>query len=228
MFEDNIFQKSESKFINKTLFQMGAGLFITFIVAYLVSNSTAILNIVFANSFMWLAFLVVEVGLVRYLSRNIEKLSYNSARMWFYIYSAINGLTFSAIFVVYDLGSIASVFIVASAMFFCCSMIGITTKVNLAPFGRILMMALIGLIICVVLNLFFHSSQLELGITILGIVLFCALTAYDMQKIKQFHQYSYSVDSQQVDKYAIVSALEIYLDFINLFIYLLRLFGKKR
>lgn len=228
MVNEQAYQKSESKFINKTLFQMGVGLTITFIVAYLVSTNVTLLSIVFSSSVSWLAFLFVELALVRYLTRNIEKLSVNAARAWFYIYSAVNGITFSIIFFAYDLGSIGQVFVVAAAMFFCCSMIGMTTKVNLAPFGRILMMALIGLIVCIIMGLFFNSSQFQFGITIFGIVLFCALTAYDMQKIKNFHYQAYSVDGELVEKMAVVSALELYLDFINLFIYLLRLFGKKK
>lgn len=227
MSEQNIFQKSEAGFINKTLMNMAIGLFITFIVAYFVSSSSVMLNVIFANAFIPIILGIMEIGLVFYLSRNIEKLSFTQARMWFFVYSVLNGLTFSIIFLVYTAGSIASVFIVAAAMFFCCSMIGITTKVNLSTFGRVLIMALVGLIVVSIINVFLGSAQLDFTITIAGIVIFCGLTAYDMQKIKHFHQNSYYVDRELVDKFSIVAALTLYLDFINLFIYLLRLFGKK-
>ena len=146
----------------------------------------------------------------------------------FIAYSIINGLTFGSIFVIYSLQSIISIFVVTAAMFFCCSMIGMTAKKDLSMIGRIAIMGVVGILITSLFNLFIGSGQLSIMVNYLGIAVFCALTAYDMQKVKLIHEKNYSYDADTTNKFAIIAALELYLDFINLFIHLISILGKKK
>lgn len=221
------FQKSESKFINKTLLYMALGLIITFAVSYLISTNLDAVYFIYFNSGVVIGLTIIELALVVILTRALSKMSTKTAIAMFITYSVINGLTLGSIFIYYDLSSIISVFIVAAAMFFCCSMIGMTAKINLSTIGRVAIMAVFGIIIINVLNLFMRLDGLSIMASYIGVVAFCALTAYDMQNIKRIHNESYMYDSETVNKFAIIGALELYLDFINLFIHLLRIFGRR-
>lgn len=137
---------------------------------------------------------------------------------FFILYSALNGVTLGSIFINYNVKSIISVFLVAAAMFFCCSMIGMTTKRDLSVVGRIAIMGLVGILITTLINMFIGSQQTWSMLNYLGVIVFCALTAYDMQKVKHIHQESYGMDPIMVNKFAIIAALQLYLDFINIFL----------
>jgi len=207
---------------------MALGLIITFAVGYYISSSISMMALIYSNPALTIGIVIIELALVVVLSRKIDKLSTKAALSLFIAYSIVNGVTFGAIFIIYDLGSIISVFIVAAAMFFCCSMIGLTTKKDLSMVGRIAIMALVGIILATFMNLFMNSNEFSMLISYIGVVIFCALTAYDMQKVKLIHDENYGYDSDTTNKFAIIAALELYLDFVNLFIHLLRILGKKK
>ena len=174
---------------------------------------------------MWLL-IIAELVLVFVLSARINKMSVATATIMLIVYSALNGVTLSFIFVVYSLGSIAKTFFITTGMFGVMALVGATTKRDLSKLGSILFMALIGLIIASLVNIFLRSSGLDWVISLIGVVLFTALTAYDVQRVKQLAAESDLYDDTQVGRLAVISALSLYLDFINLFLYLLRFFGR--
>lgn len=222
------YSKSQNNFINKTLLYMAIGLIITFAVGYFISTSVSMMMLIYSNSAFVIGIIVVELALVVLLSRKINKLSVQAAFAMFITYSIVNGFTFGAIFTIYSLESIISIFVVTSAMFFCCSMIGMTSKKDLSMVGRIAIMGVVGILVTSLFNLFVGSDELSMFVNYIGIAVFCALTAYDMQKVKLIHEQNYGYDAATTNKFAIIAALELYLDFINLFIYLIRILGKKK
>ena len=160
------------------------------------------------------------------ISAAINRLSISTATLMFVLYSVINGATLSSIFLLYTMSSIASVFFITAATFGVMSLIGIVTKTDLSGMGKMLMMALIGLIIATIVNIFMKSSGLAMILNYAGVLIFVALTAYDTQKIKNMLTMAPSDENGQ--KLALLGALSLYLDFINLFIYLLRTLGDRR
>lgn len=216
------FAKSQSGFMSKTLMTMASGLFLTFLIAYLTENY--LIN--YLSYPILIIGMVAEVALVFYLSSRINKISLASARLWFFVYAALNGFTLSTIFLAYSIALLSSVFLLTAGMFFAASMIGITTKVDLSVMGQFFSMAIIGLFLMMLIGMFVPS--LNFGIAVLGILIFSGLTAYDMQKIKRFHSSAYGINSEDVSKFTIIAALELYLDFINLFLFILRLINNKR
>ena len=216
------FVRSQSNFIGRTLLIMGMGLLVTFLIAI---ATPMFFNTI--NTGIVFAVMIAEVILVMYISRRIDRMSVGRARMWFYIYAAMNGFTLSIILYSYGTKLATTAFLFASVMFFCSAMIGMTAKRDLSAFGQFFMMLLIGLLIMVVFQMFFPLSGLDFVIAIIGIITFCGLTAYDMQKIKYIHQQSYNLNAEDVSKYAIIAALGLYLDFINLFLYVLRLLRRR-
>lgn len=213
------------EFIIKVFNWMFAGLLITGLTAYLTYITPAIQRIVFANTFTPFIFFIVEIALVSFLIGRIQNMSYQNAVSLFLLYSAVNGLTLSAIFMMYTAESIAGVFLIAAGIFGVMSVYGYTTKTNLLKFGNIFFMGLIGIIIASVVNLFLASSALYWIVSYAGVALFTGLTAYDVQKLKHIFQ---EQDSHEVmSKKALIGALALYLDFINLFIFLLRIFGRR-
>ena len=216
---ENSFEKSQSNFISRTLLTMGFGLLVTFIVAVLTPLFMPNINM----SLVLIA-VIGEFALVLYLSRRINKMAVNTARMWFYVYAALNGFTLSLIFSTYQLNTVTTAFLITSVMFLCSAMIGITTKKDLSAFAQFFMMLVIGIILMSIAGIFINITGLNFIIAVIGIIAFCGLTAYDMQKIKKFHNQCYNVGSEDVSRYVIISALSLYLDFINLFLFVLRLF----
>jgi len=217
---ENLFERSQGNFISKTLLTMSMGLLVTFITAIV----TAVLMAGAISMPMMIGAMIAEVVVVIYLSARIKKMSVNSARICFYAYAALNGFTMSVIFMNVNIAKVSAVFLITSAMFFCSAMVGMTTKRDLSTFGRFLMMMLFGLILLTFTQFIFGLSGLSFGVTMLGIFIFCGLTAYDMQKIKRFHAECFYLNAEDVSKFVIISALDLYLDFINLFWYILRLF----
>ena len=202
---------------------MTAGLLVTSAVAAYAASAPSVLNLLYGNPFtIWLLFLA-QIGLVIGLSAAIDRLTPSAAVALFIAYAALNGLTLSAIFLVYTSTSIAQAFLAAAATFLVMSLYGTTTKRDLSTVGNLLVMALIGLVIGSIVNLFWANSALYWVLTYLGIAIFIGLTAWDTQQIKQLVQQVR--DDTSARRVAIIGALTLYLDFINLFVLLLRVFG---
>lgn len=213
--------------MRKVYVWMTLALVITGLVAYGVATSPALLMAVLTNKALFLGLIIAELALVIGVTAAINRLSMPMATLLFAIYSAINGATLSVIFVAYTMASIANVFFITAATFAAMAVLGYTTKKDLSGLGRILLMGVIGLIIATLANLFFmHSSGFDLILSYIGVTVFVGLTAYDTQKIKQMLVASEGT-GETAQKVALLGALSLYLDFINLFLYLLRLFGKK-
>ncbi len=204
--------------------KMTFGLLTTAIAAYLVATSQTILSLLFSNmATLWILF-AAELGLVIYLSARIDKISTGVATTLFYVYSLINGVVLAPIFLVYTSASIATTFAITAGTFGIMSIAGYVTKTDLSKFGTILWMALIGLILCIVVNMFIGSTMMELLISGAGVLIFTGLTAWDTQAIKRMCAES---DPSMIGKVATMGALSLYLDFINLFLYLLRFLGNR-
>ena len=182
-------------------------------------------NTLFFSGFKWLVMLA-PLGIVFYMSFGINKMSSSKAQTVFWIFAALMGLSLSWILLVYTGKSVARVFFITSATFGAMSLYGYTTKRDLTKLGSFLMMGLIGIIIASLINIFMKSSMMYFVISILGVLIFVGLTAYDTQKIK--NMYVESDSGELIGKKAVMGALTLYLDFINLFIMLLRLFGQRR
>ncbi len=212
--------------MRKVYVWMTMALAITGICAYGVATSPNIMQMIYGNSMtIWVLFFV-ELGLVFYTTARIQKLSLTTATTLFIIYSALNGVTLSGIFMVYSMTSIAKVFFITAGTFAAMALYGYFTKTDLSKIGNILFMALIGLIIATVVNLFLKSAMFDLILCYIGVGIFVGLTAWDSQKIK--HMLAMQVDmSESAQKIALMGALSLYLDFINLFLYLLRIFGNR-
>lgn len=223
---ENILVKSKVDFISKVMTNMGAGLFITFLTAFLVSSSNAMVELIYGSPFTIILLFAAEFGLVIYLSKRINSMSFAQARFAFFAYAVLNGLTFSSIFIAYDMVSISSVFLIAALMFVVSGVIGISIKKDLSAMGHFFMLALIGLIILSIATIFFPGFNFI--VSIIGVILFSGLTAYDMQKMKNIHASAYNMSDEAVSKYSIIGALTLYLDFINIFLFLLRIFGRRR
>ena len=180
-----------------------------------------------SNSWVYWGLAIAEIGVVLYLSARINTMSQTTATLLFYLYALLNGVTLSLIFYVYSLGSIATTFFVTAGTFGAMALVGYTTKTDLTSMGKLLFMALLGIIIASVVNMFVASSGLDLILSYVGVLVFVGLTAYDTQKIKQMCQAAPDA-SESTQKLALIGALSLYLDFINLFLYLLRIFGNNR
>ncbi|MBQ8096753.1 MAG: Bax inhibitor-1/YccA family protein [Prevotella sp.] len=212
--------------MRKVYLWMTLALVITGFTAYIVATSPALLNIVYSSqAVIWILF-GVELALVIGITAAINKLSLPVATLLFVLYSVVNGVVFSSIFMLFSMSTISTVFFITAGTFGAMSVFGYTTKTDLTSWGKLLMMALVGLIIATVVNIFMKSSGLDVIISYVGVLIFVGLTAYDTQKIKEMC--IQAPDAGEVmQKYALLGALSLYLDFINLFIYLLRIFGRR-
>ncbi len=213
--------------MQKTYLWMAMALAITGLTAYVVATNPTLMGLMFQYpNAIWL-FFIAEIGLVIALSAAIEKLSLPVATLLFVVYSVLNGVTFSTLFYVYTMGSLASTFFITAGTFGVMSAVGFFIKKDLSAMGKFLLMALIGIIIATVVNVFLGSQGLDLIVTYLGVLIFVGLTAYDTQKIKNMFLMAPDA-SAHTQKYAVLAALTLYLDFINLFLYLLRLFVNRK
>lgn len=207
--------------------QMAAALTITGLVAYFLSESVDFWYFLAENSFAIWGIFIAQIVLVIWLSARLPKMSMTSATLLFILYSALMGVTMSTIFMIYTMSSIASVFFITAGTFLVMSLIGFFTRIDLTRVGSLLFMALVGLIIASVVNIFLHSDTLYWVVSYAGVVIFVGLTAYDTQKIKNtFIQYG--VVDEMGQKLALYGAFSLYLDFINLFLHLLRIMGDRR
>jgi hypothetical protein len=206
---------------------MTAGLALTALASMFTLSSEALLQLIFGNRMVFYGLIIAELGLVVALSAAINRISAATATLLFLVYSALNGVTFAAIFLIYTQSSIASTFFVASGTFAAMSCYGYLTKRDLTGWGSFLFMGLIGIIIASLVNIFLHSEMIYWITSYIGVFVFVGLTAYDTQKIKQIGQAGFA-DAEQQKKSAILGALRLYLDFINLFVMLLRVMGNRR
>lgn len=203
---------------------MVGGLAVTGVVAYFVSTSATLMQTIYGTPLAWVVMLA-PIGFVLFFSFRINKMSVVAAQAVFWAFSAAMGLSLSYIFAVYTGASIARVFFITAGTFAAMSLYGYTTKRDLTAWGSFLFMGLIGIIIASLVNLFIQSSALQFAVSVIGVLVFVGLTAYDTQKIKE--TYLESDGAALMAKKAIMGALNLYLDFINLFIMLLRLFGNR-
>ena len=201
---------------------MASGLALTGIVAYGVADTPVVMNAIFGTPLIWVVMLA-PLGIVFFLSAKIRTMSAGAAQTTFWVFAVLMGMSLASIFIVYTGTSIARVFFITASLFGAMSLYGYTTKRSLASWGSFLFMGLIGIIIASIVNWFLASSALEFAISVIGVLVFVGLTAYDTQRIKEM--YVQSDSTAVMSKKAIMGALRLYLEFINLFIMLLRLFG---
>ena len=204
---------------------MCVALALTGAVAFYVSTSPTLLQAIYGTPLMWVVFLA-PLGMVFFLSARIHKMSAGTAQTMFWFFAALVGLSLASIFIVYTGASVARVFFITAGAFAGLSLVGYTTKRDLSGMRTFLFMGVIGLIIAMVVNMFLGSSGLQLLISVAGVLIFAGLTAYDTQQIKLMY---YEADSGEVaTKKSIIGALKLYLDFLNMFIFLLHIFGMAR
>ena len=206
---------------SKMFMWMFVGLLITFLVGYYVSTNENMIYNIFATKFYWVIY-IAEIVTVIVLSARILKMSKNGAIFGFLLYSFLSGLTFSSIFLTFKMSSIIFIFLITALVFLIFALIGYFTKINLTKLGTILFMGLIGILIASLINIFVQSQTFDLILVIIGIIVFIGYIAYDINKVKRLEG---QIDE---DKLSIIGALELYLDFINLFIRLLQLFGENK
>ncbi|MEL6650078.1 MAG: Bax inhibitor-1/YccA family protein [Bacteroidota bacterium] len=213
-----------SAFMRQVFSTMAIGLLLTAVAAYFVSQSHTLMSFFFTGIMRWVT-LLAPLGLVWYLSARVNRMSFSQASIAFGVYATILGISLATIFYFYSLGTLAKVFSITAGTFGTMALIGYTTKIDLSKMGSILYMALIGLIIAMVVNLLLvESTMMDMIISVLGVLIFSGLTAYDMQKIITIGAVI-DAESEDGKKMALMGALNLYLDFINLFLFLLRLFG---
>lgn len=220
-------EQETQRFFTKVFSWMFLGLLISGITAYYVAVTPILIQFIFSSPIIFIGLLIFELILVIVLAGFVKKVSANTATLLFILYSFVTGLTLSVIFLVYTINSINLVFFITAGMFGIMSFLGYTTKTDLTKFGPILLMGLLGIIIAGFLNFIFKNSMLDFIITIIGVIIFTALTAYDVQRIKKTNILG-NEGTDEDKKEAIIGALTLYLDFINLFLKLLRLTGKRR
>jgi len=220
-------QTAVPELIRKVYTWMALALAITGITAYGVAISPNLMAAIFSNQLVFWGLIIGEFAMVMILSARLQRLSLTTATLLFVLYSVLNGVTMSVIFMVYTMSSIATTFFICAGTFGAMSLYGATTKRDLSKIGSLLFMALIGLIIATIVNMFLKSTGLMMVISYIGVLVFVGLTAWDTQKIKaMLAQVDYADEIGQ--KLALIGALELYLDFVNLFLYLLRIFGSRR
>lgn len=213
--------------MRKVFVWMTLALAITGLTAYGVATSPTILSLIFSSKVTFFGLIIAEFALVFAISGAINRLSLSTATMLFILYSVINGATLSSIFFAFSVATIGKVFFITAGTFGAMALVGYTTKTDLTSMGKLLLMALLGIIIASVVNMFVASSGLDLILSYVGVLVFVGLTAYDTQKIKQMCQAAPDA-GESAQKLALIGALSLYLDFINLFLYLLRIFGNNR
>ncbi len=218
-------EKVQNIFMRKVYLLMSLGLLISALFSFLVISSESLQSLIFSGPTLIILF-VIEIALVVMISGMLKRITAKTAKAMFLIYSALNGLTISGIFFVYEIYSIFFVFLIAASMFFAMALYGLRTKKDLSSWGRILFGALIGLVIALIINMFWQNAMFDLLTAIIGVILFSGLTAYDNQMLLKI---SKSVgDKESLKRWAVIGALKLYLDFINLFLSLLRLMGSRR
>ena len=219
-------QAGVNAYISKIFGTMFFGLLITAIAAFFSATNETMINLLWENSLVY-AFIIAELVIVFVLSFAITKLSYAVAQIMFYVYAIINGVTLSSIFWAYDIGTVYTAFLTTSISFGIMAIYGMVTKKDLTKIGSMLIMLLFGIVIASLINLFIGSSSFDLIISFISVGVFVGLVAYDTQKLKSYYYMSMN-DHQMQKKIGIMGALSLYLDFINIFLSILRILGNKR
>lgn len=212
-------------FLSKVYGWMFLGLLVTAGVAFGVASSPALIETLILNRLLFWILLLAPIGLVWYLSARVDKIAPTTAAILFLVYAAMVGITSSVVLLIYTGASVVSAFVITSGMFGAMAVFGTVTKRSLAGVGQFMFMGLIGLIIASIVNIFLFNDVLSFVISIVGVIVFTGLTAYDAQTLKNM---AVSLPEGKVGSYAVVGALSLYLDFINLFFFILRLFGGRR
>lgn len=220
-------EASEASFVSKVFLWMSLGLALSAVASFALLGQPALLKAIFTNSWLLIGLLIAEFGLVIWLSAGAMKMSASLASVLFAVYSILNGVTLTSVFLVYTGVSVLTTFAVTAGTFFFFSVYGATTKKDLTAIGSLAMMGLIGVILASVVNIFLKSPAVMWVATFVGIAVFLGLIAYDTQKLKAIHAMGFA-DAEAEKRIAILGALTLYLDFINLFILLLRIFGRRR
>ncbi|MBU0986428.1 MAG: Bax inhibitor-1/YccA family protein [Proteobacteria bacterium] len=221
-------QVQVNEFIRSVYNWMAIGLGVTGLVAFFVTNSEAMMRLIFGNQLVFFGLIIGELALVFSISARVHKMQASTATFLFVLYAALNGATLSAIFLVYTKSSITSTFFVCAATFISASIYGMATQRDLTSMGQFMFMGLIGIVIASVVNLFMRSSGVSLIVSYIGVIVFVGLTAYDTQKLRTMAlTQPEDVDGATVRKGTILGALTLYLDFINLFLMLLRIMGNR-
>ena len=216
-----------SVYMNQVYMWMTVGLGLTAIIAWQSAQSLTVMQFIFGKPFVFIGLIVAQLGIVLALSAAVHRMSASTATALFLLYSGLTGVTMASIFIVYPIGSIANAFFVAAGTFGAMSVYGTVTKRNLTGLGSFMFMGLIGIIIASVVNFFLKSPAVDFAISAIGVIVFTGLTAYDTQKIRRFGMNAPLSDTVAIRRGAILGALTLYLDFINLFLMLLRLFGRR-
>ena len=216
-----------SVYFTKVYNWMAVALLLTGVVAYFTAQSEMMIQAIFGNRILFFGLIIGELALVGYISARINKLSSYNATLLFLAYTILNGLTMAVIFMAYTSESISSTFIITAGTFGAMSLYGYSTKSDLTKLGNLAFMALIGIIIASVVNMFMNSEMMTWIISYIGVAIFIALTAYDTQKLKVIAMNGFE-NEEGMEKSAILGALTLYLDFINLFLFLLRILGDRK
>ena len=214
-----------SAFLWKVYGWMAVGLGLTALVAFAVAGSPDLLRVLIGNRLVFFGLVIAELGLVFFISARADRLAPGTAAGLFALYSALNGVTLSVILLAYTGESVTMTFVVTAGMFGALALFGSTTKRSLAGAGQFFMMGLVGLILASIIGMFWHNDALQFLISVVGVIVFTGLTAWDAQRLKQM---ALALPAGQVGSYAVVGALSLYLDFINLFLMLLRFTGSRR
>lgn len=216
-------------FVRSVYNWMAIGLALTGWMAYTVASSPSMLRFVFGNQLIFFGLIIGELGMVFYLSSRINRIQASTATALFLFYAALNGVTLSMIFIAFTMSSVASTFFICAATFVACSLYGWITQRDLTSMGGFMTMGLIGILIASLVNMFIQSSGMSMIISYIGVIVFVGLTAYDTQKLKSMAvAQPADLEAAVIRKGAILGALSLYLDFINLFLMLLRIFGTSR
>jgi len=213
------------EYMLKVYNNMSIALAISGLVSFFVANSQSLMNAIFSTPLQWVV-LLAPIGFVFFFSAKINKISASQAQTYLWIFAALMGLSLAPIFLIYTGASIAKCFFITSSVFGAMSLYGYATKKDLTAWGSFLMMGLIGVILASLVNIFLKSSGLDFVVSIIGVIIFTGLTAYDTQRIKSMY-YQFS-DGESISKASTMGALTLYMDFINLFLMMLRFFGDRR
>ena len=220
-------QREQASFMSRVYGWMCLALVVTALVSVYTASTPALVQLIFGNKLLFWGLLIGEIALVSWLSFAVQRMSATMATLLFLVYAAVNGLTMSFIFLMYTASSIASTFLITAGTFGVMSLYGYFTKRDLTSLGNLLFMALIGLIIASIVNIFWQNSTFYWITTYAGVLIFTGLVAYDTQKIKNMNVIG-NEGTEEDRKESIMGALALYLDFINLFLYMLRIFGSRR
>ena len=226
--DTNVSKTAQSTLMRSVYTWMTLALAITGLTAMYMAKSLTVINMMMQNSMLFWGVLIAEVVLVMYMSARINKISFTTATLLFIAYSILNGVTLSILFLIYTASSIATTFFVTAGTFGAMALFGYVTKKDLTRIGSLCIMGVIGLIIASVVNMFLHNTMMDMIISYVGVLLFVGLTAYDAQKIKHLLSGDDIEVNESTQKIALLGALTLYLDFINLFIYLLRILGDRK